>query len=362
MEYLKTALKLVATKGLGCRRILKLASMCSDINDVYKYSLDELETQGKLDKATKKILVTGHDQDIVDNILNTLGKSHFKVTTIFDRDYPVLLKKIYDPPIVLFINGDVLPEDHDAIAVVGTRVPSAYGKSVTESLVKELANNQMTIVSGMARGTDSCAHKSAVAHNARTIAVLGNGIDITYPPENRNLKNQIVENGCCCSEFPFGTRPNSSNFPRRNRIISGMSLGTIVIEAGRKSGAVLTAFNALDQNREVFAVPGRIFDSKSYGTNFLIQKGAKLVSGIDSILEEIDTLRKFSQRKQQVELKFNFTIEEKKVYDLLENSLHVDEIATRLNKNISLVLGTLLTMELKGLIRQYPGKIFARME
>ncbi len=362
MGYLETALKLISIKGLGCRKILKLASQFSDINDVFQYSLDELEQQGKITKSLKKDLKNGHSQKFVDETLEILSKSHFKVTTIFDDDYPELLKKIYDPPIVLFLNGAFVPEDHDAVSVVGTRLPSDYGKGICDQLVHELVRNNITIVSGMARGIDTAAHNAAIHYGGRTIAVLGNGIDIVYPPENRELKNRIIKNGCSCSEFPFGTRPNAVNFPRRNRIISGLSLGTIVIEAGKKSGAVLTAYNANDQNREVFAVPGRVTDKKSFGTNHLIQKGAKLVTDIDSILEEIENRRSFYHKEKQLELKFDISKNERQIFEILTEAKHVDEISDELGKNISEVLGTLLTLELKGLVRQFSGKMFAKME
>lgn len=362
MGHLETALKLIATKGLGCRRILKIASNLEQIEDVYRLSLEELESTCKIDREIKNILKKGYDSKFVDDTLEILSKSHFNLLTIFDAEYPELLKKIYDPPIVLFMNGNSIPEDHDSIAVVGTRTPTNYGKTATEEIVRELVRNKITVVSGMARGIDTCAHESALKYGGRTIAVLGCGIDIVYPPENRPLKNNIIRNGFCCSEFPFGTRPNAVNFPRRNRIISGMSLGTIVMEAGKKSGAVLTAYNANDQNREVFAVPGRINDKNSYGTNHLIQKGAKLVTDIDSILEEIENRRRYYHQEKQLKLDLNLTKNEKQIVDLLEDTMHVDDIAEKLNKNISEVLSTLLTMELKGLIRQFPGKIFGKME
>ncbi|MBN2279547.1 MAG: DNA-processing protein DprA [Candidatus Marinimicrobia bacterium] len=362
MGHVETALKLVSIKGMGCRKILKLSAQFSDINEIFETIPTELYHQKRIDAQQKKDLETGYDPKIIDDILAVLSKSHFKILTIFDDDYPELLKKIYDPPIVLYLNGDLVPEDYDAISVVGTRQPSAYGKNVTEKIVRELCENNIAIISGMARGVDTEAHRAALKYGGRTIAVLGNGIDIVYPAENRNLRNQIIQQGCCCSEFPFGTPPNAPNFPRRNRIISGLSLGTIVVEAGRKSGAVLTAYNALDQNREVFAVPGRIFDKKSEGTNHLIQKGAKMVTDIDSILEEIDVRRRYYRREKQVELPLDISQVERKILDILNGSVHVDDIAEKGDMNISEVLSTLLTLEIKGLVRQFPGKMFAKME
>jgi len=362
MGYIETALKLTSIKGMGCRKILKLASQFSDINEVFEATPAELHHQKIISEQQCRELEVGFDQKFIDETMDVLSKSHFQLLTIFDAEYPELLKKIYDPPIVLYINGDFVPEDYDAVSVVGTRVPSAYGKSVTDKIVHELVKNNITVVSGLARGVDTEAHQAAVKYGGRTIAVLGNGIDIVYPAENRGLRNKLIQQGCCCSEFPFGTRPNAPNFPRRNRIISGLSLGTIVVEAGKRSGAVLTAYNSLDQNREVFAVPGRIFDKKSVGTNHLIQKGAKMVTDIDSILEEIDHRRRYYKRQKQIELPLDISQEERKIMDVLVESVHVDEIAEKTNMNISELLSTLLTLEIKGLVRQFPGKMFAKSE
>ncbi len=362
MDYKKTALKLISIKGLGSRRILQLSNQLDNINDLFEKPLKELEYQGLINKEQKKLLQKKYDENFVSNTLDILSKSPFELITIFDDTYPELLKKIYDPPAVLFTNGTILPEDHDAIAVVGTRLATNYGKQVVDKLVRELVRNNFTIISGMARGIDTHAHRAALKYGGRTLAVLGNGVDIVYPRENRSLRNDILKNGCCISEFPFGTRPNAPNFPKRNRVISGLSLGTIVIEAGKKSGAVLTAYDALDQNREVFAVPGRIDDNMSAGTNKLIQKGAKLVSGIDSILEEIDNRRRFYQKEKQLTLNLNISKDERQIVELLSDNLHVDQIAVHLNKNVPEVLSTLLSLEIKGLVKQYPGKIFGRME
>ncbi len=362
MGYIETSLKLISIKGLGCRKILKLASQFHDINEIFAQSPDALFQQKLIDRHQKDILERGYNQRFVDDTLDILSKSPFQIITIFDEHYPELLKKLYDPPIVLFVNGEFKPEDHDAVSVVGTRLPSTYGKNVTDKIVHDLVNNNFTIISGLARGIDTCAHSAAVKYGGRTIGVLGNGVDIVYPKENRGLKNKIIQNGCCCSEFPFGTQPNAVNFPRRNRIISGLSLGTIVIEAGKRSGAVLTAYNANDQNREVFAVPGRIFDKKSVGTNKLIQTGAKMVTDIDSILEELEVHRRFFRQEKQTQLKLDITKPERRILDILETNMHIDDIADQLNLNISEALSTLLSLEIKGIVRQFPGKIFAKTE
>ncbi|RMF83499.1 MAG: DNA-protecting protein DprA, partial [Nitrospinota bacterium] len=197
-----------------------------------------------------------------------------QILTLSDPDYPPLLKTIYDPPPVLYVQGNLCLQDQYAIALVGSRTPTSYGRLVAERLAQDLARRQITVVSGLARGIDGCAHRGALKGGGRTIAVAGCGLDIVYPPEHRRLKEQIIKQGACLSEFPLGTQPERMNFPLRNRIISGLSLGTVVVEAGERSGSLITAEWALEQGREVFAVPGNITSAASRGTHKLIKAGA----------------------------------------------------------------------------------------
>ncbi len=215
-----------------------------------------------------------------------IKKLNLNVLTRQDDEYPQNLKNILYPPIVLYVKGRLKPQDCNSIAIVGSRLASFYGLSCAEKLAGELANYGLTVVSGMARGIDTASHRGALKQNGRTIAVIGSGFNRIYPPENKGLCEEIAGSGAVISEFPIDTPPEKENFPRRNRIISGLSLGVVVVEAARNSGALITADFALEQGREVFALPGKVDSSTSFGTNELIKQGAKLVSCVDDIIEE----------------------------------------------------------------------------
>lgn len=362
MDKLQAILSLLTVNGLGSHRILNLQRQFPDIQDIFSVSRKRLMEVPGIDIVMAERIQKNVNHQFVEEQLTLLKNSPFKITTIVDSDYPARLRDIYDPPVVLFRHGEFLPQDEDAIAIVGTRNPDHYGKEVATLLVSQLVEQNITIVSGFARGIDTIAHKIALEKGGRTIAVLGNGIDRVYPPENRLLREKLVSQGVYCSEFPFGTKPDAVNFPRRNRIISGLSLGTVVISAGEKSGALLTAYYALDQNREVFAIPGRITDEKSTGTNRLIQKGAKLIASVDDILDEIDANRRFPRQPHQLEIAFKFEDEEEqKIYDALSTDpIQIDDLAQMLGKNTYTILATLLSLELKGAVRQLAGKMFIK--
>ncbi|PIS27104.1 MAG: DNA-protecting protein DprA [Candidatus Marinimicrobia bacterium CG08_land_8_20_14_0_20_45_22] len=362
MENKRILLKLLSVNGLGSRRIVNLHTHFPNLEDVFGSTVRELCKIPLIDTVIAQRILHELDETFADRQMKILSQNPYKMTTIFDSDYPVRLLNIYDPPTVLFHFGDFSERDADSIAIVGTRQPSVYGRQVTALLAKELVSQNITVVSGFARGVDTEAHKTVIASGGRTIAVLGNGIDVIYPSENRNLRNQLVDNGVYCSEFPLETKPDAVNFPRRNRIISGLCLGTIVIEAGEKSGALLTAYYSLDQNREVFAVPGRITDEKSIGTNRLIQRGAKLVTNIDDVLSEIESIRKFSTAPKQMEMHFFLEGEEKRVYESLTSEpMHIDAISEKIGKLSYEALTTLLALEIKGAVRQVAGKNFVRV-
>lgn len=362
MTDLAKILKLVGVPGLGPRRILNLVRYFKEIDNIFDARLSDLCRVPGIDLNLAKIIRSSDTDEFVNNQLLLLDKNPFKVISIFDEKYPERLKNIYDPPILIYYLGEFDQRDYDAIAVVGTRTPSSYGKSITDYLVKGLVEQRITIVSGFARGIDTIAHNAAAQAGGRTIAVLGNGIDRVYPPENRDLKNLILQNGIYCTEFPIGTKPDAVNFPRRNRIISGLSIGVIVIEAGEKSGAILTAYYAIDQNRDVFAVPGRIGDKKSVGANRLIQKGAKLVLDVDDILPEIESMRRYHTKPVQMDIDFKLDGNEKLVYEQLSNeAINIDELAESLHKSPFEILPILLNLELKGCVRQLAGKMFIRV-
>jgi DNA processing protein len=314
----------------------------------------------------------GLDQRALDNLLQArrqldlpaemaqLEEANIQLLTWDDEDYPTYLKEIPDPPPVLFVRGELQLQDQWAVAVVGTRRASAYGRLATERLTGDLARSGVTIVSGLARGIDSVAHQAALDAGGRTIAVLGSGLGCIYPAEHRALAQRISTCGALVTEFHPDTRPEAGNFPRRNRIISGLALGVLVVEAGERSGASITANYALDQGRDVFAVPGNITSRTSVGTNRLIQGGAKLVITAEDILEELNMTMVAEQVATQLALPA--THEEAHLLQLLSDQpLHVDELSREAGMAVSQVTSTLTLMELKGMVRQLEGMSYIRL-
>ncbi|KPK99862.1 MAG: hypothetical protein AMJ91_06020 [candidate division Zixibacteria bacterium SM23_73_3] len=293
-----------------------------------------------------------------------LEKNQVQVVTFKDEKYPQNLLSIYDPPPFLFVKGEIKKEDRNAVAIVGCRSASVYGKRITERIGRELTRRGITIVSGMARGIDSIGHLAALKENGRTLAVFGSGLDIIYPGENKKLAEKILSNGAILSEFFLGTKPEAPNFPRRNRLISGLSLGVVIVEAGTKSGALLTAHCALEQNREVFAIPGNLGAKNSEGTNKLIKQGAKLVTSVEDILEELKITTEGGKSSSSVlsqEDLSHLTEKEKDIFKLISDEPHhIDKIATQACVNVSEALSLLLSLELKGLVKQLSGKMFVR--
>jgi DNA processing protein len=291
------------------------------------------------------------------------------VTTLGEADYPEALRWIPEPPPVLYIWGTLQHEDSLAVAVVGSRKPSPYGQLAAQRLSADLAQYGFTVVSGLARGVDSLAHQGALQAGGRTIAVLGSGINVVYPPEHRRLYEAIRVQGAVVSEFPFDTKPDRWNFPRRNRIISGLTLGTLVIEASDQSGSLHTARHALEQGREVFAVPGRIDAPSSRGTNNLIKRGAKLVEGLDDILEEFPEAVRLAVRQRGTaprpldtpQMPTDLTPDEARVLGSVPpEETHIEAIIHASQLPAQAVASILLTLELRGLVRQFPGKLFVR--
>lgn len=284
------------------------------------------------------------------------------VLTLHSEEYPDLLKTIYDPPPVLYYQGAPPKTFPISIAVVGTRLASSYGKIVAQRLCSQLAPMGITLISGMARGIDTLVHRTAIDNGGTTVAVFGCGLDYTYPPENNGLREEITQNGCILSEFPVSSRPDRNNFPARNRVISGMSLGTLVIEAGEKSGALITAEFALEQGREVYSVPGNITSEKCRGTNNLIRCGAKMVTSIDSILEElpVEILEALSRKKQKSSISNDSLNErEQKLLAIMgNNEMAIDDLITNSGLSPGEVSATLVELELKNLVRQTDGKKF----
>jgi DNA processing protein len=281
--------------------------------------------------------------------------------TMDDPAYPAGLKDTPDPPLYLYVRGTLRSEDERAVAIVGTRRPTHYGMTVTARLASQLASAGLTIVSGMARGIDTQAHRGALSARGRTIAVLGCGIDVVYPPENRGLMEQIIKSGAVVSENPFGTKPEAGYFPARNRIISGLARGTVIIEASNDSGSLVTAQYAVEQGRKLFAVPGNIGAATSRGTNSLIKQGATLVEGAEDILAGLDFGNPGARQETGARPLPSLSQEEKAVFGCITNEpKHIDLLMNECRMSAGALSGALINLELKGLAKQLPGKYFVR--
>ena len=292
--------------------------------------------------------------------LEQLTRMNVRLVTQTDVEYPQRLKQIHDPPPFFYIRGHFAPQDNLAIAVVGARTASAYGRGVARELARELAGCGVCVVSGLARGIDSEAHQASLEAGGRTIAVLGSGLDVVYPREHIALAERIAASGAVVSEFSLGSPPEAGNFPYRNRVISGISLGTVVVEATEKSGSLITAQCALDQNREVFAVPGPVTASRSRGPHRLIKDGAKLVESIDDILSEIaPALTDRTEKLDTIVPVVPLEPDEDMLFQLFaEEAVHVDTLITGSGLEAARVLEVLLGLELKGVVAQLPGMYF----
>ena len=366
IEDLARLYTLLSVEGIGPTRIRNLLSKFHSLEKILNGEYDSLlNVDGISENLAKRIIQCHRQVELnkleVEKILSELNKLNASIITIWDKDYPPLLKKIYDPPLILYIKGNLTESDNFSIAIVGTRQPSNYGKIQAEKLAAELTAQNITIASGMARGIDSIAHWSALKNNGRTIAVIGSGLDVIYPPENKKLFDEISERGCVISEFSLGTKPDAQNFPRRNRIISGISLGCILIETGINGGAMQTAAFALDQNREVFAVPGNLGSKQSEGTNLIIQRGeAKLIRSAEDVLIELELKLKPVIGKNIPKPQAEMNLFEEKIINVLSNeAIQIDRIAALTNLSTSDCLVHLLSLEFKGLVKQLPGKMFA---
>jgi DNA processing protein len=353
-------LRLCSVPGIGSQRIRNLMRRFKTVKAVLNASVRELIQIEGIDKTLAANIKNGGDPSFVEVQSVLLKNAEAELITFWDDGYPPLLRKIADPPILLFVRGNVDAMSSKSIAVVGTRTPSTYGKMMAERFAEELASYDLTIVSGLARGVDTIAHRAVVQCGGRTIAVLGSGVDAIYPEENKKLAEQIMQSGALVSEFPMGAKPDAPHFPRRNRIIAGLSLGALIVEAGNKSGALITADFALEQGREVFALPGNVNNPKSVGCNKLIQQGAKLVITIEDVLEEFGGGRQ-SLLKIKGEPTIPLNEKEKSVYSVLTTEpQHIDKIAQQCQLPISETLSTLLSLELKNVILQTVGKNFVK--
>jgi len=361
MEEWKYWIALKMVQGVGEVLFRNLLAKFPSPKSIFEAKLSELERVEGIGEKIAKEIKGFKDWNKADEEVRKIKKFGFKLLLLKDSNYPRNLFNTYNPPPFLYIKGDILPQDNTAVAIVGTRIPDRYGRFVTERLAEELAVRGVNIVSGMARGIDSIAHITALKSRGRTIAVLGSGLDVIYPSENKKLYDDISNQGAVISEFLLGTLPESGNFPKRNRVISGLSLGVIIVQASDKSGSLITASLALEQNREVFAVPGNIGSKLSKGTNRLIKEGAKLVESVDDVLSEIEELRRLKEKEINDRSAFlpELSHEERLIYTELKNEpLHIDEITKLTGIASSKALTILLSLELSGLVAQLPGKMF----
>ncbi len=354
-------LALGRVKHLGPVIIRRLLEQFGSPERIFAANESELRSVEDVGPKVAGSILSGPDLKFAEEQLEICHKKKFSLVSINCPEYPSRLKHIYDPPYLLFVRGKIADTCESAVAVVGSRAASHYGKKMAEQVAYGLASSGVTVVSGMARGIDSIAHKAALEASGKTIAVLGCGLDIVYPPENTILYRDIPEHGAVITELPCGTRPDGPNFPRRNRIISGLSLGVVIVEAGRKSGALLTAHHALDQNREVFAVPGNTTSVTSSGTNSLIKQGARLVTSADDILSELELILP-GEKKPLEPLKVTMNAKQIRIFEAMEDEpLHVDRLARATSIAVPELLAILLDMELKGAVRQVPGKKFVKL-
>jgi DNA processing protein len=340
-------------RGIGPTRVRRLLDHFGDLAEAWKAAPEELHAAGLDRRSLDNLLKVRRTVDL-DRVLKRVEQAGARVLTWEDPDYPRNLLNIPQPPPVLYVRGQLTPADEWAVAVVGTRHASAYGREAARELSAALAHSGVTVVSGLARGIDAVAHKAALDAGGRTIAVLGSGLDQIYPPENHALAEAIVQVGALVSDYAMGTQPESVNFPPRNRIISGLAKGAVIVEAGESSGALITAGFAAEQGRDVFAVPGSIFARTFQGTNKLIQQGAKLVLSVTDILEELNLTLVTEQRETRAVFPAD-PVEERLLACLSAEPVHVDELGVQMGLPIAQITGTLALMELKGMVRQVGG-------
>jgi DNA processing protein len=368
-------LALALTPGLGPTKARRIIEFFGGVQALFRASLTELEAAG-LRAVSAQSLGTGRSMELAQDELGKAAAAGVSIVALDDAAYPSQLKQIYDPPLVLYVRGRVETISQPGIALVGTRHPTPYGSGMAERLACDLATRGLVIFSGMARGVDTAGHRGAIAGKGKTVAVFGTGVDVIYPKENARLLDQILAlGGAAISEFPMETFPAPQNFPIRNRIISGISLGVLVVEAAEYSGTRITARCALEQNREVFAVPGNVTNKGSWTPNTLIKQGAKLVATWEDVWEELPADVRLalipeggseSQAGQTASLfgETELSPHEKKIFALLkaDESTHIDEIVERLEPGLSSseIFAALFELELAGKVKQLPGKNFVK--
>ncbi|MCI0489407.1 MAG: DNA-processing protein DprA [Blastocatellia bacterium] len=357
--------------GVGSRTAASLIDRFGSPSECFEASGAELESAG-LGREAIDSLKSAEPKEAAEREIEGLARLGGQALALGDEGYPSLLRETYDPPIVLYAKGDVSRAfDQPAVAIVGSRWCSTYGRNVAGMLGRDLGERGVTIVSGLARGIDSAAHRGALEGNGLTVAVMGTGLDAVYPKENRKLAEQIVERGALITEFPLGTPPVSQNFPFRNRVISGLSLGVLVVEGAERSGSLITARMAYEQGRDVYAVPGNITSSKSFGPNYLIKDGAKLVQTWRDVVEEFPAELKakiLSAEHQEARIEqlsmdeVALSDAERKLLSLIkaDEAIHIDQLISVSKLSIGELMDALLKLEMLDRIKQLPGKSFVR--
>ena len=354
--------------GLGARRVRLLVQRFKDTASIFRRSKSELRAIEGIGEASALAILSFNDWASVDELIAQTERNGSEIITLVDDRYPERLKQIYDPPMLFWMRGNHEVLSKPGIAVVGTREPTSYGKKKTQELVQQLVKHNLCIYSGLAYGVDVIAHKSALEYEGSTVAVLGSGIDNLYPSRHASIANSIIKSGgAVITEFPLGTNPDAGNFPLRNRIVSGLSLGVLVMESAVQGGSMITANLALDQNREVFAIPHSLNNVQGSGCNYLIKYGAKLVQTVNDILEELP-LEHHSEALTKTDLpvpkktdwkSMDLDKQSQSICMILEREpTQIDELADRLSTNTSQLLVTLLQLEMQGIIVQKAGKIF----
>ncbi len=348
-------------KGIGAVRLRNLLQYFGDISTAWNANTPELIRAGLSEKMVSRLLEVRQTKDL-QKMAEWIAQHDIQVLTWDDETYPAILKEIEQPPPVLYVKGQIKTEDNRAVAIVGTRKVSAYGRQVTEEIAAYLAQNGFTVVSGLARGVDGIAHQTAIHAGGRTLAVLGCGVEQVYPAEHKKLAEQIIENGAIISDYAPGTKPDAANFPPRNRIISGLSLATVVVEAGETSGALITATFAVEQGRDVMAIPGSIYAPQSRGTNRLIGQGAFPYTSITS-LENLLNLSPKARQVLRKEIKPENEIEVSLLQVMSSSSaMHVDELVSASGLGIEKISAALTIMELKGMVNHNGGMIYSLKE
>ncbi len=346
-------------RGIGAVRFRKLLNFFGELSAAWQADRSELINAGLTEKAVDQVLETRKTLK-PENLTADLKRKGIRYLTWNSPEYPRYLLEIAQPPPVLYFIGDILPQDDLAVAIVGTRNVTKYGKQITQDTAAYLAGSGITVVSGLARGVDGIAHQAAIETGGRTFAVLGSGVDVIYPPEHRKLAREIIQHGAVISDYPPGTKPDGINFPPRNRIISGLSRGIVVVEAGERSGALITAKFALEQGRDVFAVPGSVLSQMSKGTNQLIAEGATPMTNPVMITDTLNLARTGKEKRtDQIEIS---AIENNILRVLGDESLHIDEICARTSLSIEKLTAELTMMELKGIVQRENGMEYQRVK